>query len=165
MTAEQYERWAGSLRRRPAAVRTLIAVNRALMLVGYVAYPLLLLIVLLQGDSPLLARCVLAPGLAFAAVTFFRAWRDAPRPFEALPIEPLIPRGTQGKSFPSRHTFSLFMIALAWLAVQPVVGIVLLLLACVLAVVRVLGGVHFPRDVIAGAAFAIAAFLLGFVLI
>ncbi|WP_283169602.1 phosphatase PAP2 family protein [Curtanaerobium respiraculi] len=165
MTAEQYERMVAPLRARAGGAELLSDVNRALTYLGYVAYPLLLVVLLFRSDLALLVRCVLVPGVAFAAITLFRAWCNAPRPYEVLAIDPLIKKDTGGKSFPSRHTFSMFMIAFAWLAAEPLLGILLLLGACVLAVVRVLGGVHFPRDVVAGALLALAFYIIGFVLI
>ena len=61
----------------------------------------------------------LGAGVAFAAVTLFRKAVNAPRPYETLGIDPLIEKDTAGRSFPSRHTFSLFMIAATWLVAQP----------------------------------------------
>ena len=66
-------------------------------------------------------------------------------------IDPLIPREKQGDSLPSRHVFSATVISLvAWQVAWPV-GLTLLVLTVLLAVARVIGGVHYPRDVIAGA--------------
>ena len=41
-------------------------------------------------------------------------------------------------------------------------GILFLILGVLLAVIRVIGGVHFPRDVAAGAAIGILVGILGF---
>ena len=57
------------------------------------------------------------------------------------------------------------MIAVTWLVAQPAVGAALVACAIVLAAVRVIGGVHYPRDVIAGALAAAAAGLIGYVLV
>ena len=102
--------------------------------------------------------------VGFVAVSFFRRRFNAPRPYECCAIAPLIARDGAGKSFPSRHTFSAFAIAASWFAASVPVAVVLLVAAGVLAVCRVLGGVHFPRDVVAGAFIgsatgALAAFL------
>ena len=63
---------------------------------------------------------------------------------------------------PSRHIFSMFMIAMGWLVFWPPMGWTLLVVGVLLAVIRVLGGVHFPRDVLVGALCGIIAGLLGF---
>ena len=46
-----------------------------------------------------------------------------------------------------------------------VVGAVLLAASVLMATARVLGGVHFPRDVIAGAAFALVMGAIGYIAI
>lgn len=148
-------------------MQALRGANRALTLLGYVAYPLLLALVGMQAVvardaavAGLFWRALLVPVLSFSAVSAARARMNAPRPYEQLDIRPLIVKNTRGRSFPSRHVFSAFVIAMGWLVWCRPVGIVLLVLSGVLAVVRVLGGVHWPRDVVAGAALGVAAGLL-----
>ena len=102
--------------------------------------------------------------LGIAAVSAYRSCLNAPRPYERCAISPLIVRDGAGESFPSRHAFSAFAIAASWFAASVPVAVVLLVAAGALAVCRVLGGVHFPRDVVAGAFIgsatgALAAFL------
>ena len=104
------------------------------------------------------------PAVTFAALSVFRAVYNAPRPYEQG-IDSLMKKNTAGHSFPSRHVFSAFMIAVTWYAVYPGVGIALLTVGALLAAIRVVGGVHYPRDVIAGAAVGIAASLIGYWLI
>ena len=77
-------------------------------------------------------------------------------------IQPLLVRRKKGQSFPSRHTFSIFMIAMALGYVWMPAGILFLILGALLGSIRVIGGVHFPRDVIAGAAVGIGIGVLGF---
>ncbi|MFR5847382.1 MAG: phosphatase PAP2 family protein [Streptococcus salivarius] len=55
-----------------------------------------------------------------------------------------------GKSFPSRHVFSATVIAMLALTLNPWLGGAMLFLAMALALLRVLGGVHYPSDVLAG---------------
>ncbi|WP_241156461.1 MULTISPECIES: phosphatase PAP2 family protein [unclassified Adlercreutzia] len=205
MIEEQYARWTAPLRANPRAARALLAANKLLTCVGYVAYPLLLALLAASalaggasagelaaaggvgagelatgaaggaasaeaaganGDAGAahtgalaawwpLACCVAVPSVLFAACSLFRRVVNAPRPYEALPIDPLIKKDTRGKSFPSRHAFSMFTIAAAWMTFQPVVGAALMAAGAFMGGVRVLGGVHYPRDVIAGAASAL----------
>lgn len=82
-----------------------------------------------------------------------------------LAIDPLIEKDTMGHSFPSRHTFSLMMIACSWCVWNVWVGVVLVVCSCAFGAIRVIGGVHFPRDVIAGALFALLCAFVGYVLI
>lgn len=150
MTAEQYERWSAWWRAHEGALKALLAVNRGLRYLGYLMYPLLLVLVAIF-DLPSLPKLVVVPLLGFLVVSGFRAAFDAPRPYELLDIDPLIKKATIGQSMPSRHLFSMTMIAMSWLYWCAPVGVVLLLLCVVLGYIRVVGGVHFPRDVFAGA--------------
>lgn len=149
MTAEQYERWSAWWRAHEGALKALLAVNRGLRYLGYLMYPLLLVLVAIF-DLPSLPKLVVVPLLGFLVVSGFRTAFDAPRPYELLDIDPLIKKATVGQSMPSRHLFSMAMIAMCWLYWCAPVGVVLLLLCAVMGYIRVVGGVHFPRDVIAG---------------
>ena len=162
MTSEQYARWTAPLRARPALLRLLLLANRLLTYLGYLLYPLLVVLVAASGNMAWLARTIAVPAASFAAVTLARARLNRPRPYEVLDIDPLIHKDTRGRSFPSRHVFSIFMIAMSWLAWCAPVGVALLVLSTAMAVVRVLGGVHWPRDVVAGALVGVACGILGF---
>lgn len=160
---QRYEQWAAPLRGRPGVVRALNIVNHGIVVVFYAAYALLLGWACVS-DPWKLAPLVGVTAVGFAAVSFFRRRFNAPRPYECCSIAPLIARAGAGKSFPSRHAFSAFAIAASWFAGSAPVAVVLLVAAVVLAVCRVLGGVHFPRDVVVGALIgsatgALAAFL------
>lgn len=160
---QRYEQWAAPLRGRPGVVRALNIVNHGIVVVFYAAYAPLLGWACVS-DPWKLAPLVGVTAVGFAAVSFFRRRFNAPRPYECCAIAPLIARDGAGKSFPSRHAFSAFAIAASWFAASAPVAVVLLVAAVVLAVCRVLGGVHFPRDVVAGAFIgsatgALAAFL------
>lgn len=160
---QRYEQWAAPLRGRPGVVRALNIVNHGIVVVFYAAYALLLGWACVS-DPWKLAPLVGVTAVGFVAVSFFRKRFNAPRPYECCAIAPLIARDGAGRSFPSRHAFSAFAIAASWFAGSAPVAVVLLVAAVVLAVCRVLGGVHFPRDVVVGALIgsatgALAAFL------
>lgn len=143
----------------------LVWANKALTVIGYVAYPLLLALVAIAGAWIDLVEFIVVPAIGFAALSIFRKFCNAPRPYEVSAIEPLIQKDTIGKSFPSRHTFSMMMIACSWLAWNLPVGIILVVCACAMACIRVIGGVHFLRDVMVGALFAVLCAIVGYVLI
>ena len=100
------------------------------------------------------------PGISFVAVSIFRKCYNAKRPYEIYDFKPLIPKDTIGKSFPSRHVFSATTIAMFTLLLNPWLGGTMLFLAAILAILRVLGGVHYPSDVLAGYVIGILVGLL-----
>ena len=160
MTPAQYARLSAPFRPEKRR-RALLAVNRVLTYGCYAAYPLLLAALAVQRDGHFW-RALLVPGISFVLLSLVRRLINAPRPYEALDIDPLIHKDTHGKSLPSRHVFSMFVIAMTFLWLLPPVGILLLICGAVLAAVRVIGGVHYPRDVIVGAAVGVLAGIIGF---
>lgn len=85
---------------------------------------------------------------------------DRPRPFEVLSnIPQLIPHPI-GSSFPSGHVAFFFAIAAVVYAYYPKTGILFFVAALSIGIGRVAAGVHWPSDIIAGA----AAGLIGAVL-
>ena len=137
---------------------------RALIYAAAALVVALLLFLLLTRD-PRLLRAVITPGVAFVALTLLRKWCNAPRPYEVLDITPLILKDTRGNSFPSRHVFSVFVIDMAFWWIFPPLGGVFLAVGVLIALIRVIGGVHFPRDVLAGAIMGAACGAVGFWLI
>ena len=161
MTAQTYEKWSAPFRAHPRAQKALQKGNQILTAVTYGSYLALLAVAAVQ-KNPWFWRVLLIPAAAFFGVTIFRKVCNARRPYEVLDITPILGRHKAGQSFPSRHAFSIFMIAMAVGSMWSFGGILFLILGTLLAVVRVLGGVHFPRDVIAGAAAGIGIGVLGF---
>lgn len=131
-------------------VSALRVANRGLTVLFYAAYGALL--VLAGFQHPLwLVPLAGVPAAAFVLVSLIRRRLNAPRPYENGGPSPLIPREGDGCSFPSRHAFSAFAIAGCWCALSVPVALALMACAAALGWCRVLGGVHFPRDVVAGA--------------
>lgn len=164
MTKETYEKITRSLREHPRRIRFLQSTNKILTISVYCAYPALLLFAAVQKDMRFW-RILLTPAVSFLLVSGFRRLLNAPRPYEALDIVPLIKKDTKGKSFPSRHIFSVFVIAMAFLYISFPLGILFTAIGLLLAIVRVIGGVHFPKDVIAGAVIGILSGIIGIYLI
>ena len=105
---------------------------------------------------------ILICGVPFVAVTVIRKIINAPRPYEIFPLfEGELPKSKKGESFPSRHAFSAFVIGTLTLLTDPFLGIPLLLCALAMSAARVLLGVHFVRDVVAGGAIGIASAVIG----
>lgn len=173
MRKETYQSITGFFRSNPARARLVIGANKAITYAIYLAYPCLLAWLLLHNGiealitgafDPFLWKAFLVPAVSFVAVSLFRKALNAPRPYEAFGLPPVINKSTKGESFPSRHAFSIFVIGMAFLATCPLpwAGWLILALGICLATVRVLAGVHFPRDVVAGALIGIGCGVLGF---
>lgn len=160
MTSRQYEVLSRPFRSKNGT-RFLNGINFIVTRLCYAAYPLSLIVLGLNRDERLL-RAVLVPAISFVLLSLFRSAVNAPRPYQVLDIQPLIHKDTRGKSFPSRHVFSVFVIGMTLLWLMPAVGAVFLAMGVVLAVCRVIGGVHWPKDVLAGALAGIVAGIVGF---
>ena len=149
--------------------KTILILNSVLTKAVYALYPLLLVYLAvyhLTDKEPGFVPALLVPGISFVLVSIFRSWYDAPRPYEIPGAEPpLIKKDAPGKSFPSRHIFSIFVIAVTFFWVWPVPGILIGIAGVLLAWSRVAGGVHFPRDVIAGALIGVFSGVIGYYVI
>ena len=149
--------------------KAILILNSILTKAVYALYPLLLIYLAathLTDKVPGFVPAVLVPGISFVLLSIFRSKINAPRPYEMPGAEPpIIKKDAPGKSFPSRHIFSIFVIAVTVFWVWPAGGILVGIAGAVLAWCRVAGGVHFPRDVIAGALIGIGCGVLGFYVI
>lgn len=116
--------------------------------------------------TPGVHRRACAAGLSAAAVGLLlnqavaHVWHRA-RPYESHPrgIIPLI-AGSHDPSFPSDHATAAFAIAFGILFVSRRVGLLFLAWATLIAISRVLVGVHYPTDVLAGLAVGLVAGLV-----
>ena len=165
MTKETYIRITEPLRNNPKRAAVIHICNRILTGLVFASYPALLLW-LFRNQEQSLIKAILVPFNSFIILTTFRNLVNAKRPYEVFDIPPVIAKDTRGRSFPSRHVFSVFIIAMTFFAVcpVPVLGGIIFVLGILLAVVRVFAGVHFPKDVISGAIFGIAAGYIGYFL-
>ena len=158
-----YERISAPFRGR-TAMAVINLLDRGLVAVIAAVYLAALAFLAINGDARAI-RLAVVPALAFAFVTFLRVRIDEPRPYESFPIDPIIHKDTLGRSMPSRHIASAVVIAcaLAWLNAA---GGIAAFCACVaVAFTRIVGGVHYPRDVFAAAAISAAFGIVGFLLI
>lgn len=123
-------------------------------------------LVFLYIDAP--KQCItaiFAAGIPFVLVSVMRKLVNAPRPYELYGFYEVKPKEKAGQSFPSRHVFSAFIIAvLAWL-ISPWLSAAAFVIGCALAVARVLLGMHFIRDVAAGALAGVVCGVLGIIIL
>ena len=134
--------------------------DKAITYITVISYILLLIYgfwCIPKDGGNLLYKSILVPGISFVVVSVYRKFLSAPRPYEVYSFSPALHKDTKGKSFPSRHVFSIFMVAFTVMQVSFYIGIALSVLGILLAIIRVAGGVHFIKDVVAG--FAIAAII------
>ena len=155
----------GRQRLKHMKAKTIIILNSVLTKAVYVFYPLLLIYLAvyhLTDKEPGFVPALLVPGISFVLVSVFRNLVNAPRPYEVPGAKaPIIKKDAPGKSFPSRHVFSIFVIAATAFWVWPIAGILVGAAGVVLCWCRVAGGVHFPRDVIAGALIGVGCGIVG----
>lgn len=161
MNRKYYFATAAWFRARPKALTLLKAANKLLPLVNSLGYLAILAVLAWQRDARLW-RALLVPAVVFLTGTALRAVLNFPRPYEVYGAPPLTPKDRAGRSFPSRHMFSAAVIAVCGLWVWPPLGWLLAGSAVLLAPARVLAGVHFVRDVAAGAALGGILGWLGF---
>jgi len=164
MDEKLYKRISAPFRKK-RTVQFIRLLNLALTGLVYIAYPALMLYVLIFRRECFL-RSLIVPGSMFFFVSGLRKVIDRPRPYEALEIKPLLVKEKQGESMPSRHIFSVFVIAMTFMYVFGVSAAVpLFLIGIVMALLRVIGGVHYISDVLVGAAIGIISGILGFFII
>ena len=144
---------------KPSRIKMVMVLNKSITTFVYAFYPLLILYLVVQKDERLLPL-LLIPAVSFVLVTVLRKRLDAKRPYQIYDYEPILIKKKDGQSFPSRHVFSIFMIAMSVFVLNKIGGIIFLVLGSVLALSRVFGGVHFPRDVIAGALMGIIPWII-----
>lgn len=151
MKKETYEKMTGILRKNERAAKLLGVLNKALTYAIFAAYPLML-VYLFAVKRELLLRAVIVPAVSFVLLSVFRRAVNFPRPYEVFGMPPVIPKKTKGESFPSRHVFCVAIIGMTALYAfeSPIFGAVIIVIAVLMAFLRVFTGVHFPRDVIAG---------------
>lgn len=155
MTRESYEKIFQKVRSAEKGEALLWLLGEILTCTTGLVYIVSIAVNLLTNEWKDVLLILLIPAVSFGFVSCFRTIFNAKRPYEVYGFEPLIPKDTKGKSFPSRHVFSIFVIGSTLFWFYPVPGLVICLLGIVLAVIRVIVGVHFPRDVVAGAVIGI----------
>ncbi len=92
--------------------------------------------------------------VAFLFISILRRLIGAKRPYQKN--REAAPHHGRNDSFPSRHAYSCFFIATVTLFFFPIAAIPLFLIAPLLCALRVLSGVHYTVDVIAGALFGLS---------
>jgi len=164
MNGVQYRNMSEYFSQTKKRSATVKALHDVLPLVMYIFYPVQIVALAINEGfgSEVFLRFTLIPLGTLIVVTVIRALINAQRPYEKYDYTPVVQKNTVGKSFPSRHTVSAFIIAMAFMYIQMSLGIIMLVIATAIGITRVVSGVHFIRDVISGAAIGILIGVLGF---
>ena len=161
---EWYEKRKSGLLRHPHLLQLMRVFNRMMTVLMPLAYLTLLGTNFVgEGIGKDLSVYILVPAFGFVLLTLVRKWINQPRPYETWEIVPLLDKDSSGNSMPSRHVFSATIISMACLHANLSAGLVLLVLSALLGFVRVLGGVHYPKDVLVGYACGLLLGILFFI--
>lgn len=167
MTKEKYIKMTQPFRDHPEMAKGIHMVNKACTMIMYVAYPILLVYLFFHKESSYFSfrHALFVPAISFLLLSVGRALINRPRPYEAFQVASVIKKDTKGKSFPSRHVFSAAIISMTFIFMSPWnwLGLIFLGVTILLALVRVISGVHYISDVVAGISCGIIAAILGYV--
>ena len=152
---KNYQEWynyiATNIENKPFLLRLLRFFNRFMTVVMPIVYLTLLATTYFQeGLGKQVWIYVFVPATGFVISSLLRKKINAPRPYEEWDIKPLLDRDSPGQSMPSRHVFSATIISMASFHASLSLGVILLVFSVFLGLVRVLGGVHYPKDVVVG---------------
>ena len=162
---EWYDKRKASLLQHPQLLQLMRVFNRMMTVLMPLAYLTLLGTAFMnKGLGQELAAYIMVPAFGFVLLTLVRKWINQPRPYETWGIVPLLDKDSSGNSMPSRHVFSATIISMTCVHANLSVGLILLVFSALLGLVRVLGGVHYPKDVLVGYACGLLWGILFFIL-
>lgn len=147
------------------ALKVLKSLYKILPLLMVFALPLLVLFKGFRGIDHDFFRMIYIPFFVLVVITILRKVVKKQRPYEKYNTEPVISRDGNGDSFPSRHTASAFIIAMAAIPVSTLVAVTLLIVSLLIGISRILSGVHYISDVVAGAVVSILTGVVFFIIL
>lgn len=154
MNRNKYEKITSFFKNNKAANTALKIIYKYLPLLIFILYPIGIVWVFFK-QSEIFFQFVLVPLSVFLMITALRKLINEQRPYEKYGIQPVFAKNTKGKSMPSRHTASAFIISMAMLRINLYLGIGFLAVSFVIMISRVLAGVHYIRDVLVGMAISV----------
>ena len=150
MRADFYVQLNKKIRGKPRLVRVIVLSDKILTAVCFILYPVYEIYLSLT-DRYLLVKTLSVPAVSFVVISLLRMFINAKRPSEICGLKPILSQTRCDRSFPSRHVFSAFAVAVAFAQSDIRLGIIFCFIGTMIAVLRVAGGVHFVRDVVVGA--------------
>jgi membrane-associated phospholipid phosphatase len=144
--------WANRAARRTRLGR--LAVHVLARCLAHVEIGLMLLLAI-SGRRGVAARMLSAVGAVYLSCEAFGMVWPRPRPFARLAgVEALLDHDAE-RSFPSRHVASGLAMAAIGGSAHRRIGLTMSLVAWLLGLSRVAAGLHYPTDILAGAALGI----------
>lgn len=167
MKEQKYKQLNSYMSETKGRSNTIKALHDVLPVIMMVFYPVQLIYLLVTEGfkNEMFLKATFVPLGVFIVVTILRYIVNQKRPYEKYNYTPVVKKDTKGKSFPSRHTASAFIIAMAFLYLDVKLGVIMLTIATIIAITRVLSGVHFIHDVIGGALISIVTGIFCFFLL
>ena len=132
------------------------------LLVAFI-YAITIIFLIINKDKNL-NLFLFVPASNFLFISVMRKLLNKSRPYDLFNHTPIVKYSKgKGKSFPSRHTSSAFVIAISYFYINYIyIGLFMLAVACIVGLSRIIAGVHFPRDIIAAALISIIWAIAGF---
>ena len=140
-------------------------IYKLLPLLIVIIYPVMVAIKGFMGLDLDFILMIAVPAGVLILITAMRKIIKRERPYERFGTPPLFERDGEGDSFPSRHTASAFIIAMSGFVLSPFLGFGLLLVAAAIGVSRILSGVHYATDVLAGMLISVIFGTIAFIVI
>ena len=159
--SSRYEALIYKIYSMPTVAEMIKVLSHLIGALAIYAYIWLLLMTFYDNGFIELLRIILVTGAPFLVVSVLRELIGAPRPYDIYPFFEKKPKNKKGRSFPSRHVFSIVLIGFIFTTLSLWIGIGIIASALVLAVLRVMLGIHFIRDVVAGAIMGTVAGAIG----
>lgn len=125
---------------------------------GVVWYVLMIVLLLLDGANawPVVLRMVAAGAIGIVIYKALKVRTSRPRPYRVVPAVTAAAAPLDEFSFPSGHTLHAVSMTLIATANYPALSPALFPLAILIGVSRPILGLHYPTDVLAGAAIGAA---------
>lgn len=152
MREEQYIKMIGWIRKYPKCEMCIKAVNLLSTIGVYWLFLFnIIFMELIMNKNKVVYKSLIVAGISFVFVSLVRKMINADRPYTKYDFVPLIEKNKTGESMPSRHVFSAFVIGVTVIPINTIISVVCIICGVFIAITRVALGVHFIRDVIAGA--------------
>ena len=127
----------------------------------YLFIPFVILLRFFPKTRDAFAPTCWAALLAFATSTVLAQLIGRVRPYLAgIGVHALVPPNIQSGSFPSSHTAIAAAVAAMITTTHPIAGLIACILAVIIAFGRVAAGMHYPSDVLGGAALGLLSALI-----